>query len=323
MAIATAGNHRAGFLTMTQETALAATPATGVRARSGSGSHLWLSARGHIAAALGYGFAASVVLIGWIFRDDLAIEAGEGLGFYLGILGGSLMLLLLLYSVRKRFKFMRRGFGKTRYWFRIHMILGVVGPVVILYHCRFQLGSVNSQVALYCTLLVAGSGLIGRYLYAQIHHGLYGRKASLQELTLQMSQSKERMSSADHILGDLRTPLAAIGDAVLETPDTVLSSALRPMVMAIRTRWLYLRLCWQIKRRLIARSVNSSAVEKHRHRLENATQRYLQHHLREIRQVAQFGFYERLFSWWHVVHVPVFILMLVTAVVHVVAVHMY
>jgi len=308
---------------MTRETTLAATPATGVRARSESGSGFRLLPRGRSATALGYGFAASMVLIGWFLRDDLAIEAGEGLGYYLGILGGSLMLLLLLYSVRKRFRFMRRGLGKTRHWFRAHMMLGILGPVVILYHCRFQLGSVNSQVALYCTLLVAGSGIVGRYLYAQIHHGLYGRKASLQELIQRMSQSKDRMSPADEILIDLRTPLAAIADTVLETPDTVLASAVRPIVMSIRTRWLYLRLCWQVKRRLIARSINSSTVEQHRHRLEKATQHYLRNHLKEIRDVAQFGFYERLFSWWHVVHVPVFIMMLVTAVVHVVAVHMY
>jgi hypothetical protein len=29
---------------------------------------------------------------------------------------------------------------------------------------------------------VAGSGLIGRYIYARIHHGLYGSKLSLEEL---------------------------------------------------------------------------------------------------------------------------------------------
>ena len=31
-------------------------------------------------------------------------------------------------------------------------------------------------------LTVAGSGLIGRYIYARIHFGLYGRKADLGEL---------------------------------------------------------------------------------------------------------------------------------------------
>jgi hypothetical protein len=75
------------------------------------------------------------------------------------------MLLLLLYSVRKRVRWLAR-FGETRHWFRTHMMLGIVGPVLILYHCNFDLGDLNSKVALYCTLLVAGSGVLGRYLYA-------------------------------------------------------------------------------------------------------------------------------------------------------------
>ena len=40
-------------------------------------------------------------------------------------------------------------------------------------------------------------------------------------------------------------------------------------------------------------------------------------------RVAQFSFYERLFALWHVFHLPIFFMMVISALVHVLAVHMY
>jgi hypothetical protein len=42
-----------------------------------------------------------------------------------------------------------------------------------------------------------------------------------------------------------------------------------------------------------------------------------------IGRVAQFSFYERLFALWHVLHLPIFLLMIISALFHVLAVHMY
>src|SRR5205814_2919423 len=67
-------------------------------------------------------------------------------------------------------------------WFRFHMVLGIGGPLCILYHCNFSTGATNSNVALFSMLTVAGSGIIGRYIYAHIHNGLYGRKLEFGEL---------------------------------------------------------------------------------------------------------------------------------------------
>ncbi|MBK6350536.1 MAG: hypothetical protein IPF50_12395 [Proteobacteria bacterium] len=92
----------------------------------------------------------------------------SGLGYALGIAGGSAMLLLLLYPVRKRMP-NARYLGSTRAWFRLHMTLGIFGPALILFHSNFSLGATNSNVALVCMLIVSGSGLFGRYFYGHIH----------------------------------------------------------------------------------------------------------------------------------------------------------
>ncbi|MDJ0926532.1 MAG: transcriptional regulator [Gammaproteobacteria bacterium] len=273
-------------------------------------------------AAIGYGAAALLLLLGWFLRDLSPINAGEGVGYALGIIGGSLMLVLLLYSMRKRVRFLRR-FGATKYWFRIHMMLGIVGPLLILYHCNFNVGSLNSQVALYCTLLVAASGIVGRYLYAQIHLGLYGRKASLRQLTEQLKNSNEQLTTSHGLIRDVRQTLVALGDEAAEPPATFAQSIVHPVVMGLRTRWWFYRLNWAVRKELTARAMTSEVVEQHRDRLLATTREFLDEHLTRIRRVAQFGFYERLFAWWHIVHVPFFLMMVLSGIVHVLAVHMY
>lgn len=91
------------------------------------------------------------------------------------------MLLMPLYSLRKRVKWMRE-WGAIRYWFKIHMILGIIGPVFILFHCNFQLGSKSGSIALFSMLIMVASGMVGRYLYGRIHYGLYGSEMTLQQL---------------------------------------------------------------------------------------------------------------------------------------------
>ena len=42
-----------------------------------------------------------------------------------------------------------------------------------------------------------------------------------------------------------------------------------------------------------------------------------------VNRAAAFAFYERLFALWHVLHLPFFILLVLAAIVHVIAVHLY
>ena len=51
--------------------------------------------------------------------------------------------------------------------------------------------------------------------------------------------------------------------------------------------------------------------------------RYIARRLEATRRVAEFESYERLFSLWHVLHLPLFFLLLVAGIVHVIAVHVY
>jgi hypothetical protein len=51
--------------------------------------------------------------------------------------------------------------------------------------------------------------------------------------------------------------------------------------------------------------------------------RLVDDYLDAVRRAAQLATYERIFSWWHILHLPLVWLLVLSAVVHVVAVHAY
>jgi hypothetical protein len=273
-------------------------------------------------AFYGYSLTTLAVGIGWLLRDYGLINPEEGLGYWLGIAGGSMMLMLLLYPLRKRIKLLR-FLGSTQKWFRAHMILGMLGPLLVLYHSNFQLGSFNSRVALYCMLLVAGSGIVGRHIYAHIHRGLYGRKSSLTELRADLTKSLENSHGLATLLPALTAKLETLatevqGCAVTGTMDTGTS-----LKWTFKQYSVWFSLWVTARRELKARAGESTMVARDYRRLRKASSAYVRRFVRLTGRVAQFTLYEKMFSLWHVLHMPFFFMMVISALLHVLAVHMY
>ncbi|HVN44813.1 MAG TPA: hypothetical protein VMT66_06130 [Steroidobacteraceae bacterium] len=270
------------------------------------------------------GFAAMllVLYLGWALPTERYITPTRGLGYALGIIGGSLMLVLLLYSARKHFSWLS-FLGPTPSWFRFHMVLGIVGPLCILFHANFSTGAANSNVALFSMLTVAGSGFIGRYLYAHIHQGLYGRKLELDELQAGAAGLRE-LSGSVAFLPDLVTRLEAAEQRLLRAgPHLSLLGVLRPLRVAaatVRARW---ELHGYIRRALRQSARNSPVVAAESRRLRRTARAYVDRRLAATRRVAEFQGYERLFSLWHALHIPLIFMLIIAAVVHVVAVNVY
>lgn len=274
------------------------------------------------AAFKGYTVLAALLAAGWLLREQNLITPEHGLGYWLGIIGGSAMLVLLLYPLRKRIRLMHK-LGATRHWFRMHMILGLVGPLLVLYHSNFQLGSFNSRVALYCMLLVSGSGIIGRHFYASIHRGLYGRKTSLRELQAELEQALETSQGLGQLMPELTSRLEKIsknlqGDEIRQTLG--IRRSLHWTLTHTFTRW---SLLWTARKELRAAAATSAVVAGNQKKLYRSAARYIRRFTNLTGRVAQFSFYERLFGLWHVAHLPIFVMMILSALVHVLAVHMY
>ena len=267
-------------------------------------------------------FTLLALYLGWRLPTERYITPERGIGYALGILGGSLMLVLFLYSARKHFSWL--GFlGSVAGWFRFHMVLGILGPLCILYHSNFSLGAANSNVALFCMLTVAGSGLVGRYIYSRIHLGLYGRKVDLGELA-RGADGLRALSGTVSFLPELVTRLEACEKRLLATgPHLPVLGFAKPAFVAANafaSRW---RLRSYVRSALRVAARTSPTIASQRKRLRRAAAAYIDKRLIATRRVAEFQAYERLFSLWHALHLPLIFMLVIAAVVHIVAVHVY
>lgn len=273
-------------------------------------------------ALIGYGTLALAICVGWLLRDLRIVNPEEGFGYWLGIVGGSLMLTLLFYPAIKKSKTLQR-LGWNRHWFRLHMILGLVGPLLILYHCNFQVHALNSAVALYSMLLVAGSGIVGRYFYARIHRGLYGERANIESLRAEMEESLQNSRGIGAILPEFVRELHSTSARLLGDKYTQKIRIGQSLAWTVKHYWVRFRLSLKIRRELRARSLVSDAIRGNAAELRRTANHYLARQVRLMRRIAQLAFYERLFSLWHLFHMPLFLLLVISALVHVLAVHMY
>jgi hypothetical protein len=266
-----------------------------------------------------------IVLLGvitWVVARSPLYESGSGTGYLLGLFGGVMLLLLFLYPLRKHWRCMRH-WGATKHWFSVHMLFGIGGPLLILMHSRFSIGSINAGVALGSMLLVAGSGVIGRFIYTRIHHGLYGERARLRDLQAQLETHAVLLHAE---IGDARQVEAQL-------------RSFEDEALSVRRRFLdrtaaFLTLGWKARvvRRDCARcleplyrqqALRQGWGDREFARRFEAARELIDTHVAGIQRVAQFATYERLFSWWHVLHVPLVYMLVLSAIAHVVAVHIY
>lgn len=265
---------------------------------------------------------AALVLAVWRISKMGLFEAGDDTGYWLGVTGGVMMLLLFSYPLRKHFSF-ARNWGRVKWWFLVHMLLGVGGPVLILLHSTFRVGSLNAAVALYSMLAVAGSGVIGRFIYARVNRGLRGEQASLSELRtkagLQQAEAWSRLAFAPEVEERLA------GFERLETKaQPNWSTYARQVFWLPVQQWLIYRECANDLHVILnALAKRDKWSQKDRNRREKHSKTLVSQYLNAVTRVAQFKAYERLFSLWHVAHIPFVYLLLISAAVHVFAVHVY
>lgn len=282
----------------------------------------WLQGAGTFFTFLWFSLVTLTIAWGWSNRNEDLLTAESGLGYALGIIGSSLMMLLLTYSLRKRWRPLRKFFS-VRFWFQFHMILGVVGPVAILFHSNFQIASLNSTVTLICMLLVAGSGLLGRYLYTRIHYGLFGEKVRVKQMVkdfeileseiLAYTESAKQKERTQKLFASIKTLLEEQKDRSGIIAAYVCRRQARKISAALK----------RLIKQLVAYHRKNAMPNKELIKLQKKLKQRNDIMMAALKKIPGLQLSERLFSLWHVVHIPIFILMIISAVVHIWVVHMY
>jgi hypothetical protein len=102
------------------------------------------------------------------------------IGIKLGMLGVAMFLMIYLYYFRKRIGWLG-SIGTTKHWLDFHIVLGITAPIVIAFHASFKFRGI-AGMAFWIMVAVALSGVVGRYLYAQIPRHLNAAELTWQEL---------------------------------------------------------------------------------------------------------------------------------------------
>jgi len=132
------------------------------------------------------------------------------IGLRLGMFGFLLFLFIYLYPLRKKWAWLGRQ-GSSRRWLDFHVLLGLLAPVVITFHSSFKFSGI-AGIAYWIMIVVALSGVVGRYIYAQIPRSLNSAELSFQEAQEQSSRIAAQLKSTG-ILS------ARDVDALLHLPD--------------------------------------------------------------------------------------------------------
>lgn len=133
------------------------------------------------------------------------------IGLYLGFIGVALFIGIFLYPIRKHWAWLGQ-IGKTRHWLDIHVLMGLTAPFIIAFHSTFKFKGI-AGLAFWIMFAVSASGVVGRYLYAQIPRRVTTVELSMKELQeLQESLSQElasqRLLPAAQLSDLLRMPNA-------------------------------------------------------------------------------------------------------------------
>lgn len=258
----------------------------------------------------------------WLLTQAELFKAGDDVGYWIGVAGGVMMLLLFSYPLRKYVRVLHR-LGRVKWWFLVHMVLGIGGPLLILIHSTFRVGSLNAGVALYSMLIVAGSGVVGRFLYMRVNRGLSGEKTSLQQLEVRAGLAQSEARSKLHFAPEVEALLLKFAEDELHAKAGWLTHLRRITLLPLQQRLLY-RQCDEaltVPLRAMAKGRGWSRAQYIGRK--RVARRFIDSYLSSVVRVSQFTAFERMFSLWHVAHVPFVYLMVISAIVHVIAVHAY
>lgn len=237
------------------------------------------------------------------FRSDYdSLKPSGTYSHGLGIIGATMIIVgVSTYSSRKRIRALW-DLGKLSRWLEFHIFLCLLGPTLIIYHTTFKAGGV-AAISLWTMLSVAASGIVGRYLYSQIPRSLGGSELTLEQVNAELKRLSESLSTSE------------IGSRVAVKIIRSFESLPRPENLAATVKAFFqlsmLRLTMRRSvRQMVRESVRSRVAVRELEKSAGVFAAFFQKAL--VVQQA-----EKIFHYWHAVHLPFTVIMFITLAAHV------
>lgn len=237
---------------------------------------------------LGYSFYNTPLDQRFYHPDYQILRASGRFGHGLGVYGTILIAVGVFGYIYAKKTLRFEKYVRLKYLLEFHIFLCTLGPIMILFHTTFKFGGLVS-FGFWSMVLVVLSGVVGRYIYIQIPRKLNGKELGAEELTNEF--------------------------AVLWKPLIELETS------GFRLRELYLefeKAPLQLKTKIVSKLLS---IVKNEESIPKSQFKLLQKNLRQLQllsyRVSRLERMRRLFRYWHVVHKPFAIIMLVIVIVHV------
>ncbi|MFN8357068.1 MAG: hypothetical protein U0Y10_21620 [Spirosomataceae bacterium] len=226
--------------------------------------------------------------------EHKALKPSGLVGQGLGIIGTLLILIGVFgYQARKYLKALSK-IWVLKHWLEFHIFLCTLGPILVLFHTSFKFGGIVS-ISFWSMVAVVASGVIGRFIYLQIPRTINGRELSLGEIKEMKAQIADKLNAEAK---------DAIRNNVAEL--TALPQSSSNLLMQFWTDWQYLQ---TLKKQLISLGLSN---QKTANVLDLVKQE-----LNTNRKIERLAAMQKMFKYWHVIHTPFAIIMLVIMVIHV------
>jgi hypothetical protein len=242
----------------------------------------------------GYAYYQTPIEERFYQADHAMLKPSGPFGHGYGIVGTLMMIIGVFgYQARKYMRSLAR-IGVLKHWLEFHIFLCTLGPILVLFHTSFKFGGLVS-ISFWSMVAVVASGVAGRFIYLQIPRTIQGRELGLHEIhemkgqiTLQIQQEigEELMQQIIHSGEEGRTEKTYIQQILAD---------------------------WRRKSQLRAR-LKTAQIQGKKLRV---IMKLVSQEMTMQRRIIGLQYMQKLFKYWHVIHLPFAIIMLVIMLIHV------
>jgi hypothetical protein len=248
----------------------------------------------------GYSYYNTSLEERFFHENHNSLKPSGSFGHGYGIAGSLMMTFGVgIYMVRKR---VRRLFniGYLKHWLEFHIFLCTTGPMLILYHTAFKFGGIVA-VSFWSMVAVVLSGVAGRFIYIQIPRTIQGKELDIKQLEDESGVIMEGIRN-DYGLSTSFFNRIEEYSSMKKYKDMSLLFVLQD----------YFRL-WSFTTSF-NKELKKAEVSRARRReiLSKVKQQMLL-----SRRIGQLRKMQKLFRYWHIVHLPFAITMFVIMFIHI------
>jgi sulfur relay (sulfurtransferase) DsrC/TusE family protein len=235
-------------------------------------------------------------------HDNNLLKPSGVLGHGFGIVGSFLIVVgVTSYMARKRYRFLSR-LGVLKHWLEFHIFLCTLGPILVLFHTAYKFGGLVA-ISFWSMVAVFLSGIAGRFIYLQIPRSIEGNELSLNDIK------------------ELRTDVAGIlknSYNLDEDSFNIITDSINKKVELYHPNALFRFFRKYFKDQKTFRIVKEVLRKNNMSKTEmKKVLDLVRDDIKLNRKIERLSTMQNMFKYWHVIHSPFALVMLIIMVIHV------